>query len=302
MDRRRARRRQWRGDPLARAQRHRAATASRVDGETLPERERTRLFLYHKPRGLMTTHADPQGRPTIFQKLPKNLPRLISVGRLDFNTEGLILLTNDGALARVLGTAGDRLAAALPRARARRGDAGRARRIARRRHHQRHPLRRGRGSAGTRARLEPVAHFCDPRRQESRGAQRARPSRADRHAIHPGLVRSIPTRRTCRRRGRRGGHAGLARATRRKPAAHCREPISPPRSPSPPAPRPADERAAKRRGKPAKKPKSPNPPLIPGAPTSTNARRKSCAANSTARAATARSGRRSRAAKARSAC
>jgi 23S rRNA pseudouridine2605 synthase len=73
-----------------------------VDGEPLPERERTRLFLYHKPRGLLTTHADPQGRPTIFSKLPRNLPRLISVGRLDFNTEGLLLLTNDGELARVL--------------------------------------------------------------------------------------------------------------------------------------------------------------------------------------------------------
>jgi 23S rRNA pseudouridine2605 synthase len=73
-----------------------------VDGEPLPARERTRLFLYHKPRGLMTTHADPQSRPTIFHRLPKNLPRLISVGRLDFNTEGLLLLTNDGALARVL--------------------------------------------------------------------------------------------------------------------------------------------------------------------------------------------------------
>ena len=73
-----------------------------VDGEPLPERERTRLFLYHKPRGLLTTHSDPQGRPTIFQKLSKGLPRLISVGRLDFNTEGLLLLTNDGELARVL--------------------------------------------------------------------------------------------------------------------------------------------------------------------------------------------------------
>src|SRR5215831_7988193 len=73
-----------------------------VDGEPLPARERARLFLYHKPRGLMTTHADPQGRPTIFQKLPRDLPRLISVGRLDFNTEGLLLLTNDGALARLL--------------------------------------------------------------------------------------------------------------------------------------------------------------------------------------------------------
>ena len=64
-----------------------------VDGVPLPARERTRLFLYHKPRGLMTTHADPRGRPTIFQKLPQDLPRLISVGRLDFNTEGLLLLT-----------------------------------------------------------------------------------------------------------------------------------------------------------------------------------------------------------------
>src|SRR5271165_4626457 len=73
-----------------------------VDGAPLPARERTRLFLYHKPRGLMTTHADPQGRPTIFAHLPAGLPRLISVGRLDFNTEGLLLLTNDGALARVL--------------------------------------------------------------------------------------------------------------------------------------------------------------------------------------------------------
>jgi 23S rRNA pseudouridine2605 synthase len=73
-----------------------------VDGEPLPTRQRTRLFLYHKPRGLMTTHADPQGRATIFQNLPRDLPRLISVGRLDFNTEGLLLLTNDGALARVL--------------------------------------------------------------------------------------------------------------------------------------------------------------------------------------------------------
>ena len=73
-----------------------------IDGEPLPARERTRLFLYHKPRGLLTTHADPQGRPTIFANLPQNLPRLVSVGRLDFNTEGLLLLTNDGALARVL--------------------------------------------------------------------------------------------------------------------------------------------------------------------------------------------------------
>ena len=73
-----------------------------VDGQALPMRERTRLFLYHKQRGLLTTHADPGGRPTIFSALPKDLPRLISVGRLDLNTEGLLLLTNDGGLARAL--------------------------------------------------------------------------------------------------------------------------------------------------------------------------------------------------------
>ena len=73
-----------------------------VDGKPLPGAERTRLFLYHKPRGLVTTTADPQGRPTIFGALPKELPRLISVGRLDLSTEGLLLLTNDGGLARAL--------------------------------------------------------------------------------------------------------------------------------------------------------------------------------------------------------
>lgn len=73
-----------------------------VDGDPLPVRERTRLWLYHKPRGLVTTTSDPEGRPTVFEKLPEGLPRVITVGRLDINTEGLLLLTNDGGLARVL--------------------------------------------------------------------------------------------------------------------------------------------------------------------------------------------------------
>jgi 23S rRNA pseudouridine2605 synthase len=73
-----------------------------VDGQLLPKRERTRLWLYHKPRGLVTTEKDPEGRPTVFQNLPEGLPRVLSIGRLDINTEGLLLLTNDGGLARIL--------------------------------------------------------------------------------------------------------------------------------------------------------------------------------------------------------
>jgi 23S rRNA pseudouridine2605 synthase len=73
-----------------------------VDGEVVNEPEPARLFRYHKPVGLVTSHKDPQGRPTVFAALPPGLPRLISVGRLDLNSEGLLLLTNDGGLARAL--------------------------------------------------------------------------------------------------------------------------------------------------------------------------------------------------------
>ena len=73
-----------------------------VDGKPLSRREPPRLWRYYKPKGRVTTHKDPQGRPTVFEALPEGLPRLISVGRLDYNTEGLLLLTNDGDLARHL--------------------------------------------------------------------------------------------------------------------------------------------------------------------------------------------------------
>ncbi len=73
-----------------------------VEGKPVAPPERTRLFRYHKPDGLVTTHRDPQGRPTVFEKLPPALPRVVSIGRLDITSEGLLLLTNDGELARKL--------------------------------------------------------------------------------------------------------------------------------------------------------------------------------------------------------
>ena len=188
-----------------------------VDGEPLPGRERTRLFLYHKPRGLMTTHADPQGRPTIFQRLPKNLPRLVSVGRLDFNTEGLLLLTNDGALARVL---------ELPAT-------GWLRRYRVRAHgtvtqQQLDALRSGITVSGIRygaieATLDRVQGsnlwltfaIREGKNREVRNVLGA--SRAHGHAPDPRVVRSVSARRIGRGRGRGGAHAGSARAARRAP-------------------------------------------------------------------------------------
>ncbi len=73
-----------------------------VDGKPLPTLQAQRLWRYHKPAGLMVSHKDPKGRETVFDKLREQLPRVVSVGRLDFNTEGLLLLTNDGGLARQL--------------------------------------------------------------------------------------------------------------------------------------------------------------------------------------------------------
>ncbi|MDR3505734.1 MAG: pseudouridine synthase [Acidocella sp.] len=73
-----------------------------VDGKPVSEPERTRLWRYHKPDGLVTTHKDPEGRPTVFESMPPGMPRVISIGRLDLTSEGLLLLTNDGALARRL--------------------------------------------------------------------------------------------------------------------------------------------------------------------------------------------------------
>ncbi|MFQ5563556.1 MAG: pseudouridine synthase [Parvularculaceae bacterium] len=74
----------------------------RVDGTRVGAKEPVRVWRYHKPAGLVTTHKDPQGRPTVFEAIAGRLPRVISIGRLDLTTEGLLLLTNDGGLARQL--------------------------------------------------------------------------------------------------------------------------------------------------------------------------------------------------------
>lgn len=73
-----------------------------VDGKPVAEPERARLWRYHKPKGLVTTHRDEKGRATVFEQMPTGMPRVISIGRLDYNSEGLLLLTNDGELARRL--------------------------------------------------------------------------------------------------------------------------------------------------------------------------------------------------------
>jgi 23S rRNA pseudouridine2605 synthase len=79
-----------------------AANRITVDGKPISAPEEPRLWRYHKPSGTITTARDPQGRPTVFEKMPPEMPRVVSVGRLDFNTEGLLLLTNDGSIARHL--------------------------------------------------------------------------------------------------------------------------------------------------------------------------------------------------------
>ena len=73
-----------------------------VDGKPVRAAESSRLFRFYKPQGALTAERDPKGRPTIYDRLPKGLPRLMPVGRLDFMTEGLLLLTNDGELKRKL--------------------------------------------------------------------------------------------------------------------------------------------------------------------------------------------------------
>jgi hypothetical protein len=127
-----------------------------VDGEPLASRERTRLWLFNKPKGLVTTNCDPEGRATILHRAATEMPRVVTIGRLDINTEGLLLLTNDGGLARVLelpATAGCAdIACARMATPTRRSSTAPPRG-----QHRRHGLWRHRGEARSCAGLEPVA-------------------------------------------------------------------------------------------------------------------------------------------------
>jgi 23S rRNA pseudouridine2605 synthase len=79
-----------------------SANSIAVDGKAIAGKTETKLWRYHKPPGLLVSNNDPEGRPTIFERLPQYLPRVVTVGRLDMNSEGLLLLTNDGELARFM--------------------------------------------------------------------------------------------------------------------------------------------------------------------------------------------------------
>ena len=97
-----------------------------VDGKPLAAPEAARLWRYHKMSGTVTTHKDEKGRPTVFAALPKTLGRVVSVGRLDFNSEGLLLLTNDGEIARRLEIPTASWSAQIQRPPVQQGDAERA--------------------------------------------------------------------------------------------------------------------------------------------------------------------------------
>ena len=186
-----------------------------VDGAPLAEPEPARLWRYHKPAGLVTTDRDPEGRPTVFESLPPHLPRVVSVGRLDLASEGLLLLTNDGGLAREL---------ELPsrgwvrryRARVRgRVDEGRLARLAG-------------GVEIDGWRYGPVAASLDEQRggnawvtvgarrgAQPRGPPGARISRPPGEPPDPHRLRPLPARQPAARRRRRGeaqGAEGAARA------------------------------------------------------------------------------------------
>ena len=185
-----------------------------IDGRPLPAPEPTRVWRYHKPKGVVTSARDPQGRPTVFERLPPEMPRVVSVGRLDINSEGLLLLTNDGALKRRL---------ELPAT-------GWTRRYRVRVHGQVEPERLTALAQGVRVagvdygpihaaleaahRRERLAHRVAEGRQDQRGPARPRAHRGQGEPPDPGRLRAVPARPAAARPGGRGAGQGAARAAR----------------------------------------------------------------------------------------
>ena len=200
-----------------------------VNGTLIDPPDRTRVWRYHKPDGLVTTHKDPQDRPTVFQRLPPELPRVVSVGRLDLNSEGLLLLTNDGALARKL---------ELPAN-------GWIRRYRVRAFGHVEPAALAALAQGVTidgVRYGEIEAGLDSRKGDncwmSVGLREGRNREVRRVMAHLGLqvtrlirvvLRPVPTRQPAARRGGRGAHQGAARTAARRLNAHRRRRVARPR-------------------------------------------------------------------------
>ena len=174
-----------------------------VDGKPVKAPAPARLFRFHKPAGLLTAAHDPKGRPTIYDRLPKGLPRVMPVGRLDLNTEGLLLLTTDGELKRQLelpATGVERSYRARvfgPVSQAQLEDLIHGIEI------EGHALRPDQRQSGAAHRPQRLGRDAASRRQESRGPPRPRTSGPAGLPPDPHRLRPLLARRSRHRRGRR---------------------------------------------------------------------------------------------------
>ena len=173
-----------------------------VDGKPLPQAEAPRLWRYHKPSGLVTSHKDPQGRPTVFEALPQELAARRLGRPARHQHRGAAAAHQRRRACAPSRAAEHRLAQALPRARPRPVTQDALDALKRRHHHRRRALRAGRGADRPRARQQSVAHARASRGQEPRGEAACRASRPRREPADPRLLRAVRARRYRRGRGR----------------------------------------------------------------------------------------------------